>query len=107
MSGKRPRRELLKVPQEDEDDRPCPPPGQNGHHEHVDSPPDGFVADDVIDDANGGVGVGLSASFSDHSSMPSENGDVAHYRWSPSGSSWRDMLFFVGPGFMVCIAYGK
>lgn len=27
------------------------------------------------------------------------------YRWSPSGNSWRDLLHFVGPGFMVCIAY--
>jgi len=26
-------------------------------------------------------------------------------RWEPSGSRWRDLWYFVGPGWMVCVAY--
>lgn len=30
---------------------------------------------------------------------------VEQKRWEPSGSAWKDLWYFVGPGWMVCIAY--
>lgn len=34
-----------------------------------------------------------------------EASSTVQSRWSPSGSWWRDLLYFVGPGWLVCIAY--
>ena len=81
-------RELL--PQ-DEDD--CQSHGHSNGH--VDTSSDGLVSD------------GLESSFvnDDSNDRPISESSEVQYRWSPSGSSWRDMLHFVGPGFMVCIAY--
>mmetsp|Transcript_11328 Transcript_11328/g.24152 ORF Transcript_11328/g.24152 Transcript_11328/m.24152 type:complete len:314 (+) Transcript_11328:89-1030(+) len=34
-----------------------------------------------------------------------EAGDVGPTRWKTSSSKWKDFLYFVGPGWFVCIAY--
>jgi len=46
----------------------------------------------------------LSAEQSDRRTV--KNGDlVGQSRWQPSGNWLRDFWFFVGPGWMVCVAY--
>lgn len=34
-----------------------------------------------------------------------ESGEVGPKRWTPSGTKWKDFMYFVGPGWLVCIAY--
>ena len=34
-----------------------------------------------------------------------EDASSPENRWSPSGSSWRDLRYFAGPGWFVCVAY--
>ena len=86
------RRELL--PQSDHDDEPphSAEETRNGNAENG----NGHI---ISSSANNGLTGGAGDAFDDELSAPAE------YRWSPSGSWWRDMLHFVGPGFMVCIAY--
>lgn len=93
MVGSTKRRELL--PQSDQDE-----PTNTSSQEITRNGNGALIGNgQVSSSANNGLGAAAGDAFDDENSAPAE------YRWSPSGSWWRDMLHFVGPGFMVCIAY--
>lgn len=103
MRGRR--RELL--PQNDQDEpeqilssEEAPAPHDSDNHNRNGHAYAGSSSDGLVQVANGSRDENDGCSSGSNSPE-----DTMEYRWSPSGIWCRDMLHFVGPGFMVCIAY--
>lgn len=88
---------------------------ENGHDETNVSQPDDQPLDNkpLVDIDVNGTNEGISARNSSSGPSdgimegdPSTESEVGAARlWEPSGIWWRDMLYFVGPGWLVSIAY--
>jgi NRAMP (natural resistance-associated macrophage protein)-like metal ion transporter len=64
-----------------------------------------MIQDEDEDDDDQDQDRRLSPSSFEISSSSSSSSESTAIPWSPSGTWWKDMLYFVGPGWLVSIAY--